>query len=284
MKRSFLALCLFSVTTLSFAAPSYCADSDGEFVLIVVGAGGQDQYTKAFETWGKRWQTACREAKLPHATIGLSIDTEMSDIEQLKFEIQKRSKPSDSPIWIVLIGHGTALGDVAKFNLRGPDISAEQLATILQSVQRPVVVINCASSSGPFLVKLTDPNRVIVTATQSGAERNYARFGDYLSTAITDPSADLDHDDQVSLLEAFLTASKRVQQFYDDESRLATEHALLDDNGDGKGTPATFFEGTRATGKSTDASQLDGQKANKLVILKSDTEESLSDDQDQSAQ
>ena len=54
--------------------------------------------------------------------------------------------------------------------------------------------------------------------------------------------ADLDKDDQVSLLEAFLTASVRTAEFYEETSRLATEHALIDDNGDrrsSKPTPTT---------------------------------------------
>ncbi len=45
--------------------------------------------------------------------------------------------------------------------------------------------------------------------------------------------ADLDKDGQVSLLEAFLIASRRTLEFYKVEGRIATEHALIDDNGDG---------------------------------------------------
>ena len=90
-------------------------------------------------------------------------------------------------------------------------------------------------------------NRVVVTATRSGDEQNFARFGQYLAEAIADPRADLDKDGQVSLLEAFLTASSRVDEYYRTRSQLATEHALLDDNGDRLGTPADWFRGVRAT-------------------------------------
>jgi hypothetical protein len=34
-----------------------------------------------------------------------------------------------------------------------------------------------------------------------------------------------------------------VAEFYEADGRLATEHALLDDNGDSLGTPADFFRG-----------------------------------------
>ena len=49
-----------------------------------------------------------------------------------------------------------------------------------------------------------------------------------------------DHDDEVSVLEAFLSASAKVGEFYESESRIATEHAPIDDNGDGKGTPSSM--------------------------------------------
>ena len=107
-------------------------------------------------------------------------------------------------------------------------------------------MINCASSSAPFINRLSAPDRVVVTATKSGYELNYARFGDYLSAPSPTPAADLDKDEQTSLLEAFLLASGRVAEFYEQEARLATETALIDDNGDGQGTPAAWFRGVRA--------------------------------------
>ena len=53
--------------------------------------------------------------------------------------------------------------------------------------------------------------KVIITAAKSGHELNFARYGQYLAEAIADPRADLDKDGQVSLLEAFLTASSRTE-------------------------------------------------------------------------
>ena len=82
---------------------------------------------------------------------------------------------------------------------------------------------------------------MVVTATRSGSELNFARFGQYLADAIGDPQADLDKDGQVSLLEAFLMASGRVAEFYRTRIELATEHALIDDNGDRLGTPGRLL-------------------------------------------
>jgi hypothetical protein len=138
-------------------------------------------------------------------------------------------------------------------------------------------MLDCTSASAPFLNRLSGPNRVIVTATRSGNELNFARLGEYLAGAIADPSADLDKDGQVSLLEAFLTASKRVGEYYRTHSQLATEHALLDDNGDRLGTPADWFRGVHATRRAKDGSQLDGIRAHQFHFIPSDRERGMSD-------
>jgi hypothetical protein len=175
-----------------------------------------------------------------------------------------------------LIGHGTFDGKEAKFNLRGPDFSATDLATWLQPFRRPLIVINTAAASGPFLNKLSGPGRIIVTATRSGYEQNFARFGQFFSATIADLKADLDKDGQVSVLEAFLMASHDVAEFYKSEGRLATEHPLVDDNGDGLGTPPDWFRGIRAIKKPAQGASLDGLRAHQVHLVRSDAERKLS--------
>src|SRR4029079_3123543 len=91
--------------------------------------------------------------------------------------------------------------------------------------------------------------------------------------------ADLDKDGQTSLLEAYLAASHRVEEFYKQEARLATEHALLDDNSDGLGTPAAWFEGTRATRRAKDGAPLDGARAHQMHLVRSARELAMSPEQ-----
>src|SRR5262249_17305790 len=144
---------------------------------------------------------------------------------------------------------------------------------------RPLAVVNTASASAPFLNKLCGTNRIIITATRSGYEQNFARFGQYFAEAITNAAADLDKDGQISLLEAFLMASRQVVEFYKMEGRLATEHALLDDNGDGLGTPADWFRGLRAVKKPKDSAAVDGLLAQQFHLIRSDTEANLTAEQ-----
>jgi hypothetical protein len=118
-----------------------------------------------------------------------------------------------------------------------------------------------------------------VTATRSGSEQSYAYFGDHFSRAVGDATADLDKDDQVSLLEAYLAASKQVEEFYKQEGRLATEHALLDDTADGLGTPAAWFRGVRATKAAKDGAEIDGLRASQIHLVSSASESSLTPEQ-----
>ncbi|MDB6067517.1 MAG: hypothetical protein JWR26_3725 [Pedosphaera sp.] len=247
--------------------------SNGPTVIVVVGAGGEEEFGKSFEKSAALWIDACAKGGARSIVIGTTPTNGTPDLEQLKQAIASVPKESIEELWLVLLGHGTFDGQDAKFNLRGPDLTATDLAAWLAPFKRPLAVIDCASSSGPFLGKLSSPGRVVITATRSGYEQNYARFGEYLSEAIASPAADLDKDGQTSLLEAFLMASRRVAEFYESEGRLATEHALLDDNGDSLGTPAEWFRGIHATKQAKDGAKLDGFRAHQFCLVRNEQEQ-----------
>lgn len=254
------------------AAPSVVGD---DLVLVVVGAEGTKEYGQQFRTWATRWEAAAKMGSAQYSAIGLSEPGDKSDRELLRERLADLPQTAADRLWLVLIGHGTYDGKTARFNLRGPDITPADLAEWLQPVMCPTAVINCASSSGPFINGLSGPGRVIVTATKSGHEYNFARLGDYFSQAISDPKADLDKDQQTSLLEAYLLAAAKVREFYAGEARLATEQALLDDNADRLGTPADWFQGSRPTKSAAEGASLDGLLASQFVIIRSATEDQL---------
>ncbi len=183
-----------------------------------------------------------------------------------------------TPVWIIYIGHGTFDGKDARLNLRGVHISAVELAALLKPVKRTLIFVDGSSASAPFINALSAPNRIIITATQTGREVDYARFGELFATAITDPAADLDQDGQVSVLEAFVTAAQRAQDFYAENDRMATEHALIDDNGDKRGTPASWFQGTRLVRKPQGNVAPDGDFAKNIALITSAAERAMTDD------
>jgi hypothetical protein len=246
-------------------------------VLVVVGAEGERGFGLAFASWAERWASAAEKGSAEFIQIGGDDEAANvpADKERLQAALAAEVKKTDGPLWVVLVGHGTHDGRESKFNLRGPDVSDHELAEWLKPCTRPLAVINCSSASAPFLKTLAGKGRVVITATRSGSEINFARFGDYLSRAIADAGADLDKDGQTSLLEAFIAASHRTEEFYKQEARLATEHALLDDNGDALGIPASWFQGTRATKSAKDGAPLDGLRAHQWHLVLSESEQAM---------
>jgi hypothetical protein len=101
--------------------------------------------------------------------------------------------------------------------------------------EQQIVFVNASSASGNFISVLAGDNRIVVTATKSGYERNESQFGKYFVEAYAGDSADTDKNGRISVLEAFTHARVRVDGYYNEENILKTEHAVLDDNGDGEG-------------------------------------------------
>ena len=83
------------------------------------------------------------------------------------------------------------------------------------------------------------------------------------------------------MLEAYLVAGNQTAEFYRTRSRLATEHPLIDDNGDRLGTPADWFRGLHATKRAKDGAEPDGVRAHQFHIILSDREQRMSLDQRQ---
>ncbi len=266
---------LFLIAAL-FSSHSLSAQTNEQRTLVlVIGAAGETEYAEKFSAWADLWKQAAAKGGLQTVVIGADKDDPESDAMRLRIALTNEVAKPAGELWLVFIGHGTFDGRVAKFNLRGPDISSTELAAALKSCQRSLAVIQGASASGPFLNALSASGRVIMTATRSGNEINATRFGGYLATAIGDPAADLDKDGQTSLLEAYLFAARQVEQFYKEAGRLATEHALLDDNGDGLGTPADWFRGVRAIKTAVNGKSVDGVRAHQMNLVRSTAEQEL---------
>lgn len=273
--RTFFAVPLIVMLSVT----SFALADDRPSVVVIVGAEGSPEFGEQFKKWADRWDQAAKLRSAQIVQIGREPESSnASDRQKLQSLLEKEPKDGTQPLWIVLIGHGTYDGREAKFNLRGPDFTDIELAEWLKPFTRPLALIDCSSSSAPFVGRVAARDRIVITATRTGSEINYARFGDYLSTAITDSAADQDKDGQTSLLEAFLAASHGVDEFYKQGGRLVTEHALLDDNGDGMGIASSWFEGLRATRSARDGAPLDGPRAHQWHLVLSPSEQVMSPD------
>lgn len=276
--RRLATFCCALIISLSF---THAAETNTvkPTVIVMAGASGEEDFGKVFVEAAQSWRSAAEKAEVNFVAIGTANAAATNDLQLFHAALAKEPTNSPAELWIVLLGHGTFDGREAKFNLHGPDLSASSLSNMLRGFQRPVSIINAASASSPFIKALAGSNRVIVTATRSGSEENYTRFNKFISQSIADPEADLDKDGQTSLLEAFLMASRRVTEFYKSEGRLATEHALLDDNGDGLGTPADWFRGIHAFKKAANNAPLDGMRAHQWHLVRSKEDQNLSPEQ-----
>ncbi len=232
------------------AVPLLRAAEEKRALLLVIGEPGNALYQDEFRRQAKVWQDLAAKAMMEAQTIGLADEPADGDKPKLGKAIAALPK-TGGDLWLVFIGHGTFDGRSAKFNLRGPDIEATEVAELLKPFQRRLIVLNLFSASGPFVEPLAGKDRVVVSAGRGG-ERNYARLGEKLADSLNSTDADLDLDGSLSLLEAVLHASAATKAFYDDEQRVVAEHAVIDDNGDGKGTGTDKFKGLRAEGVAAD--------------------------------
>lgn len=227
-----LLLLLGSVVSAQKKAPA----DPNKFGLIVVGPGGEPAYAKQFEQWTTELQSALSDRfgfDLKNLTV-LS-NAKATDVRDAFTQLKSRLD-ADNVLFVFLIGHGSFDGKESKFNLVGPDLAASEYNTLLSALPtKRVVVLNMASASGEFVKRLSAKGRIVITATKSGQETNATRFTGFFIAALKATDADTDQDGHVSVLEAFVYANRLTADFYTRAGRLATEHALLDDNGDGVG-------------------------------------------------
>lgn len=207
------------------------------FYVTVAGLGGEPEYEQRFASEAQEMDKLLRAGNPDAKVQTLSgAQATKAQVQNVLAGIAKDAKPSDAFV-LMLIGHGSFDGVDYKINLPGPDLSAVELATLLDRIPaNRQLVVNMTSSSGGSRAALEKPNRAIITATKSGSEKNATIFARYWVEALRDPAADTDKNETVSALEAFIYAEQKTSQFYDTQKRLATEHPTLEDTGQSDGT------------------------------------------------
>ncbi len=230
------------------AAAQPLPGQDNTHLLVIVGLGGDPEYSERFMEWGGSLVAAAGEefglpadnviylGEDPAADPRIQDRSTRENVDRAFTKVASNSQPGDH-IFVVLIGHGSYTAGDSRFNLPGPDLTAEDFDLHLDQLSdRQVAFANLASASGEFVNVLSGDGRAIVTATRTGRERNETIFGGYFVGAFTGEDADLDKDGRVSLWEAFEFARTEVTREYETSNRIATEHPVLDDNGDGEGS------------------------------------------------
>lgn len=197
-------------------------------VVIIEGLGGEPRYTEQFAA-----QVISIEAAAGAMTSGDRIRAfrdgsyDREDVIGFFTGLGERLTPDDR-LAVFLIGHGSFDDHEYKFNIRGPDVTGNDLRDMLDPLPGGnQLVVNTSSSSGSTLDMLERDGRTLILATKSGVERHATRFGNYFVAALTNDSADIDKNRIVTAEEAYQFADRQVKDYFERNGQLATEHAQI---------------------------------------------------------
>lgn len=219
--RALLALALSAAVAPASAAMR---------VLVVTGIGGEAQYEERFAKWSEQVAlaatTAAGDAARVQRLAGRDATREKL-AEALRSAAQQLT--AGDQFVLVLLGHGSFDGNEYRLNLPGPDPTGTEIAAMLERIPRGVaqLVVNATSTSGAVAETWAKPDRVVITATKTGRERNATRFGGYWAEALSSEAADRDKDGSVNAQEAYDFAVRKVEDSFKSDAAMQAEHARL---------------------------------------------------------
>jgi hypothetical protein len=244
---------LLSLLLSFLSVPSALAQE--RFAMVIAGASGDEIHAAHHEKWSADLANAFTTTfKFPPANVLVLSEHQQAtsrstsaNVKALLGDLRRRIKAEDV-VLLVLIGHGTFDGEDAKFNLVGPDLTAHEWKELLVALPARTVVVNTTASSFPFLEELSQKRRVVITATDSVAQKFATVFPEQFARALEDAATDTDKDGRVSVWEAFAATSAAIKRHFEQRGQLSTERPLIDDDGDkvGKEAEAPGEDGTFA--------------------------------------
>ncbi len=240
-------LLCFGVWTSGPTAPtSYAQDAGTRYALLIAGLGGDPAYTDRFGDYLNETRSLLvNRYGMPgdqvyvlgeNALAGRPFVDDVSTAENVRsyFDRLSRRATPDDHVYVILFGHGSYDGARARLNIPRRDLDDADFGELLDGLDAGrIVFVNTASASGPFAESLSGPDRVVITATATGTQRDETVFPRYFIEGLRSADADLDKSGGVSVLELFRYAAGEAARSFDAGGQLATEHAMLHDGGDG---------------------------------------------------
>jgi hypothetical protein len=164
----------------------------------------------------------------------------LEQLESVTDRLRTSLEPEDT-LWVIVIGHAYFDGRQSCFNIPGPDVNQEAFARLFKDLAcREMVFWVTTPASGFYIGPLTGEGRVVISATEADREINETIFPHVLADVLAEPPAqdelDADGDGVLTLFDLYITVARRIAQTYVDDNTLSTEHARLEDNGDGRGS------------------------------------------------
>jgi hypothetical protein len=217
--------------------------------LIVVGLPGDPEHEKLFADTARRWRHWLTDSldfdvtllfgRLGHPPLADAPATRAA-IERAVADLKKSLRAEDR-LWVFFLGHGDYDGERASFHLPGHDLHADDLGKLFAGIAcKEQVFWMTHAASGWFLKSLSARGRIVITATAADEEFNETEFPQALATVAV--KLHVNKGEKVSILEVYRQTVAEVEARFAADKRVPTEHAQLDDNGDGTGTEQPVVE------------------------------------------
>ncbi len=195
--------------------------------LVVTGLGGNEEYAEQFSEYGNTVVEALRTISSEPENFEL-LEGDAVSRQSIMAAIERKGAKASDTFFLFLIGHGTVDSQSWRFNIPGRDITTGDIIEALNSVSASSqMVMLGTSASGAALDILSQPGRLVVTATKSGGELNVVRFPQFFAEAMASVAADTDRNEMLTLAEAWKYANDKTQAYYTDLKLLASEHARI---------------------------------------------------------
>ena len=242
--------------------------------LIWVGLPGDESHRALFgrvvEQW-RKWLTERLNFEPSHVHVvpATAGQTGPSGWTSTREAMEEQVAPLSSALgpqdrlWVFVLGHANGDGEHAWFHLNGPDPRDDEIGKIFAGLNCSEQVFWLTTPVAARFVKHLSRNGRVIVAASGADEDNEPEFAEALCAVAGRSAAELDLDKNgtVSVRELAQRVAAEVQARYAADQRLVTEHAQLEDNGDGQGT-----ELAPETEANTGSQAADGKLADETFV------------------
>lgn len=203
---------------------------------------------------------------------GVSVCTKESVAQAIKGLCDQVE--SDDACWLMMLGHAHFYDGKSQFNVLGSDFDQSDFSAWAKPLAcREQVFLITMPVSGFWIKPLSGASRVVISATEpdfevTGTEMPYVLAdllaGDHEQQALED----IDRDGSLSLLDLYLAVNLEIHGRFSAMERLQTEHAQLDDNGDGRGSEVqlAYLPGVTSSEEPESADQAESTDQAKVTV------------------
>jgi hypothetical protein len=250
MQRLALILMALLLAANRSAAEPHVEAAAKNRALLVVGLPGDAEHEQLFADTARKWRDWLIDSLDFEVTVlfGRSGKPPLSNTPATRAAIAdavadlKKTLRAEDRLWVFFLGHGDDDRERASFHLPGRDLHDDDLDKLFAGIAcKEQVFWLTYAASNRFLKRLSAKGRIVIAATVE-EEANETEFPQALATVVG--KLRTNNGAKVSILELYRRTVAEVEARFAADKRVPTEHAQLDDNGDGAGTEQPIVERT----------------------------------------